>query len=104
MHTYETITKNGAREWHADDADHAREQHVDAFGTDDPREAIIAVQSAPRLFDSLAEAREELLVGQLDPLRPHRVPPRQPVKLLGIDERPVEVPQHPFFRVHPRYP
>ena len=54
-------------------------------------------RAQPRREDpivALAEAREKLLVGQLDAFRPHRVAPRQPVKLLGIDERPVEIPQN----------
>ena len=52
MRTYQVITKHGARDWQAEDADHAREQHVDAF----PEEAVLAVQAAPRLFTSSAEA------------------------------------------------
>ena len=34
MQTYKIRTANGVREWEADDADHAREQHDDAFKTD----------------------------------------------------------------------
>jgi hypothetical protein len=35
MQTYKIRTANGVREWQADDADHAIEQHDDAFKTDD---------------------------------------------------------------------
>ena len=34
----------GNRKWWADNADHAVEQHISAFGEDDPDEKILNVQ------------------------------------------------------------
>jgi hypothetical protein len=42
-HPYIVTTSMGDRRWVADDADHAREQHEDAFG-DDPSEAILEIR------------------------------------------------------------
>src|SRR5262249_30668229 len=42
---------------------------------------------------ALAEARQEHVVREVDLLGAHRALPREPVILLGIDERPVEIPQ-----------
>jgi hypothetical protein len=39
-------TPLGIRSWQAEDEDHAREQHIDAFGVDDPDEVIIAAWRA----------------------------------------------------------
>jgi len=42
--TYAVITSNGVRHWDADDAEHAIEQHRDAFPKDElDREAPLAV-------------------------------------------------------------
>lgn len=43
MKHYEIETPLGTRRWHAEDAEHAREQHLDAFGNDDPDGRIVAV-------------------------------------------------------------
>ena len=54
-----------------------------ASGSRAPEDPIVA----------LAEAGEKLLVGQLDPFAAHRVAPRQPVKLLRVDQGSVEIPE-----------
>jgi hypothetical protein len=46
LHIYIVTSENGEREWHADSASHAREQHLDAFDGD-PGEAILAVRKVP---------------------------------------------------------
>ena len=65
-------------------ADPAHARGVDVRAEPDREDAIVA----------LAEAREELRRRSARRLRAHRVAPRQPVKLLGVDERAVEIPQH----------
>jgi hypothetical protein len=40
---YVVRTQNGERTWFADDAEHAREQHLDAFGGE-PGEDILEVR------------------------------------------------------------
>lgn len=48
---YLVRSENGEREWHAEDAVHAREQHDDAFAGE-PGETLIAVTLAPRATSS----------------------------------------------------
>ena len=43
LHIYVVRTANGEREWHAEDTQHAREQHDDAFAGE-PGETIIAIR------------------------------------------------------------
>lgn len=45
---YVVRTQNGERTWFADDAEHAREQHLDAFGGE-PGEDILEVRLPPVL-------------------------------------------------------
>lgn len=42
--SYAVTTPNGTRTWTADDPSHAREQHEDGFGTDDPGERIETIR------------------------------------------------------------
>ena len=49
LHEFVVVTENGERTWMAEDADHAREQHDDAFrpnGVYDPGEKILDVYPA----------------------------------------------------------
>jgi hypothetical protein len=41
--TYAIVSPMGVRRWEAEDEAHAREQHEDAFGTDDPDERILSI-------------------------------------------------------------
>jgi hypothetical protein len=43
LHLYVVRTANGERQWHAEDANHAREQHTEAHGGQ-PGEAITGVR------------------------------------------------------------
>lgn len=43
LQNYIVVTDNGERDWQAEDADHARDQHEDAFA-DEPGETIISVR------------------------------------------------------------
>lgn len=50
LETFVITTANGRREWQAEDADHAAEQHEDAFA-DEPGEQIIAISRTVKLND-----------------------------------------------------
>lgn len=44
LKTYIITTATGEIEWEAEDADHARDQHIDCYGTDNPWDDIIAIR------------------------------------------------------------
>lgn len=62
MPRYRVRTDEGVRLWHADDAEHAREQHIDAFAD----EAILDIQRMPESGDVVEVTG--LLPGDPDPL------------------------------------
>jgi hypothetical protein len=52
MRNFAILSPIGTRIWQADDADHAREQHIDLFGIDDPDEKILAIADVGALMEA----------------------------------------------------